>query len=234
MNKKIIICLSILAILIISICVKLDEYAQESFKNRNVDNSPSALIDILGELRYTAAAILWMKTDYYQHEYEYSGKDFRTNEPIMPLIRLITLLDPHFIQAYDFGAYHLAVNLKKKDESMKFLKEGITNNPDAFELNWEYGFLLYIDKKYSESLPYLTKARTLRNQKTPVYDDWIKMIWVNSRIADTLKKLGKSEEAEPYLNEMEAYKKACNEENLERAELILNNPIPIKGEVKSK
>ena len=234
MNKKFIIYLSILAIIIISAGVKLDKYAQESFKNRNVDNSPSALVDILGELRYTVAALLWMKTDYYQHEYEFSGKSFQTNEPIMPLIRLITILDPHFIQAYDFGAYHLAVNLKKKEESIKFIKEGLDNNPEAFELNWEYGFLCYYDKKYSEALPFLIKARKLRYQKTPVYEDWIKIMWVNTRIIDILKKLGREKEILPYFLEREAYRKAYDNKDFEKAEQILNNPIPIEGEDTSK
>ncbi len=225
MNKKIIIYLSILSIIILSSGFVLDKYAEISFNNRNnADNSPSALLDILGELRYTAAAILWMKTDYYQHEYEYQGLDFRNNEPIMPLIRLITILDPHFVQAYDYGAYHLSVNLKKKQESIKFLQEGITNNPDAFELNWEYGFLLYFDKKYKEALPFLMKARTFRTQKTPVYDDWIKIVWIDSRISDILKKIGRSKEAEIYDIELNDYVKASNRNDVTATDYILAHP----------
>lgn len=227
MNKRVIVYLSILAIIILSSGMVLDKYAEMSFKNRNTtitDNNPSALLDILGELRYTAAAILWLKTDYYQHEYEFQGHDYRTNEPIMPLIRLVTILDPHFVQAYDFGAYHLAVNLKKKEESMKYLQEGITNNPDAFELNWEYGFLLYLDKKYSESLPFLLKARTLRNQRTPVYDDWIKMAWINSRIIKILKEKGRNREAEFYQKELDDYKNAYDRDDMQTADYILTHP----------
>ncbi len=228
MNKKIIVYLSILAIIIISSGIILDKYSEMSFKNRNntntTDNNPSALLDILGELRYTAAAILWLKTDYYQHEYEFQGHDYRTNEPIMPLIRLVTILDPHFVQAYDFGAYHLAVNLKKNKESMKFLQEGITNNPEAFELVWEYGFLLYLDKKYSEALPFLMKARTLRSQKTPVYEDWLKIVWVDSRISKILKSMGRNEEAEIYDKEIDDFKEAVNNDDIEKAKYILDHP----------
>ena len=211
MNKKIIVYLSILAIIIISSGIILDKYSEMSFKNRNntntTDNNPSALLDILGELRYTAAAILWLKTDYYQHEYEFQGHDYRTNEPIMPLIRLVTILDPHFVQAYDFGAYHLAVNLKKNKESMKFLQEGITNNPEAFE-----------------ALPFLMKARTLRSQKTPVYEDWLKIVWVDSRISKILKSMGRNEEAEIYDKEIDDFKKAVNNDDIEKAKYILDHP----------
>lgn len=228
MNKKIIAYLSILAIIILFSGIVLDKYAEMSFNDRNSTShnttTPSALLDILGELRYTAAAVLWMKTDYYHHEYEFRGIDYRTNESLMPLIRLITILDPHFVQAYDFGAYHLAVNLKKKKESMKFLQEGITNNPEAFELVWEYGFLLYLDKKYSEALPFLMKARTLRSQKTPVYEDWLKIVWVDSRISKILKSMGKNEEAEIYDKEIDDFKEAINNDDIEKAKYILYNP----------
>ncbi len=229
MNKKIIIYLSILAIIVISSGLILDKYSEMSFENRNnnnivTDNNPSALLDILGELRYTAAALLWMKVDYYNHEYEFRGFDYRTNESLMPLIRLITILDPHFVQAYDFGAYHLAVNLNKREESMKFLKEGLTNNPDSFELNWEYGFLFYFNKKYSESLPFLMKARTLRSQKTPVYEDWLKMVWIDSRIIKILQANGRNEEAKLYIKEINDYVSAVYKEELETAKYILENP----------
>ena len=199
MKTKTIALLAALLIVIIFSATLLDDYADKNFKAKTtVDYSASALLDILGELRYTAAALLWMKTDYYHHEYEFAGKPLNINEPIMPLIRLITLLDPHFVQAYDFGAYHLAVNLRMYKESMNFLKEGLTYNPNSFELNWEYGFLLYMAKNYSEALPYLLKARELREQKTPSYDDFMKVVWVNSRIIDSLEHIGQSEKAEFY------------------------------------
>ena len=208
MNKKIAaITIALLAVIIFS-GFNLDKFSEKAFSQRHSEKSSSALLDILGELRYTAAAVLWMKTDYYHHEFEFSGKNLTKNEPIMPLIRMITILDPHFVQAYDFGAYHLAVNLKHYKESMDFLKEGLQNNPNSFELNWEYGFLLYKEIKYNEALPYLMKARKFREQKTPVYDEWIKMSWVNSRIADCLRREGRISEAKFYQKELESYLKA--------------------------
>ena len=227
MNKKIIAYLSILAVIILLSGIVLDKYAEIDFENRNntTSSNPSALLDILGELRYTAAALLWMKTDYYQHEYEYQGFDYRTNEPIMPLIRLVTILDPHFVQAYDFGAFHLAVNLKKREESIKFLQEGITNNPDAFELNWEFGFLLYYDKKYSEALPFLFKARTLRKKKTPVYEDWLKIVWIDSRIIKILEAKGRNKDAEFYRKELNDYVTAVKNDDMKTADYILAHPF---------
>lgn len=204
MKKKIIV-IALLLIAVISSGIILDGYAHRAFNEKYSDNSPSALLDVLGELRYTAAALLWMKVDYYHHEYEFQGKKLTQNEPIMPLIRLITLLDPHFVQAYDFGAFHLAVDLKRPEQGMKFLAEGVANNPNSFDLNWEYGFLLSYSKKYEQALPYLFKARELREQKTPVYSEWLKVVWVNSRISKALKALGRDKEAEFYDRETKLF-----------------------------
>ncbi len=198
MKTKTIVIASVLFAVMILSGATMDRYAAGMFSERHSLNSSSALLDILGEVRYTAAAMLWMKTDYYHHEYEFSGKPLSQNEAIMPLIRLITLLDPHFVQAYDFGAYHLAVDLKRHKESMQFLEEGLANNPNSFDLNWEYGFLKYRDEDYKTALKYLLKARENRAQRTPVYSDWIKVVWVNSRICDCLKKLG-LEKSKEYL-----------------------------------
>ncbi len=209
--KKRYLIIATLVILILFLGYKLDIYAEDKLREQNTNiTSASALLDILGELRYTAAAVLWLKTDFYQHEYEGKDLNARTNEPIMPLIRLVTLLDPHFVQAYDYGAYHLSVNLGKPKEGEEFLLEGLRYNPDSFDLNWEAGFINYLRKDYAKSLPFLLKARKLRNQKTPVYDDYIKTVWVNTRIADIYKHMGKPKEAEFFRKEMLEFIKANN------------------------
>lgn len=209
MCKKRIIILAFFLIVIISTAVILDGFAKKSFDKKYANLAySSALLDIVGELRYTAAAILWVKADIYHHELEFRGLDTVQNTDIMPLFRMITLLDPHFIQAYDTGAYSLVVNLNRVKEGLDFLKEGIRNNPDSFELSWEYGFLMFYEKDYAEALPYLIKAHDNRdNALTSVYDEHMKIVWVNTRIVKCYEELGKPEKAEPYRKELEEYRK---------------------------
>ena len=215
MYKKRIIILLIFIIIIIVSALRLDGYAKKSFDEKYANLAySSALLDIVGELRYTAAAILWVKIDIYHHEHEFRGKEIMRNAEILPLFRMVTLLDPHFIQAYDTGAFNLVVDLKKVDEGLAFLREGIRNNPDSFELNWEYGFLMYYEKKYEEALPYLLKAYENRDKTvTNIYDDNMKIVWINSRIINCYEELGQPEKANPYQIELDEY---TARESLER------------------
>jgi tetratricopeptide (TPR) repeat protein len=164
-------------------------------------DSTQLMLGMLGELRYTLAAFVWLKADFYHHEYDYSNKDWRSNEALMSLIRLVTILDPHFVQAYDFGGYHLAVNLGRPKEAIKFLDEAIRNNPDNFELNWEMGYVLTNQKKYREALGYLLQARALWTQKSHMDDVALKQIWVVSRIAHCYYELDEWKEARTYCKE---------------------------------
>lgn len=174
-----------------------------------VSDSTRILLGMLGEVRYTLAAFIWLKADAYHHEYELYGKDWKTNKALMSLIRLVTDLDPHFIQAYDFGSYHLAVNLKHYDEAYAFLKEGRANNPDDFVLNWETGYLLCTQKKYEEALPYLLMALKENEEKTYMDSTVLKKEWVLSRLVDCYMNLREWDEAEKYCQMwIQAYPKA--------------------------
>jgi len=146
-------------------------------------DSREMFLSVLGEMRYTLAAFVWLKADYYHHDAEASRQPWTENKSLMPLIRLVTYLDPHFVQAYDFGGYHLAVNLKKPEEGINLLQEGIRNNPDSFDLLWEMGYVLSGQKRYSEAIPYLLKALPLAEQKSTMDDVAEKKVWIISRLA---------------------------------------------------
>lgn len=56
---------------------------------------------------------------------------------LLPWYRLMTLSDPHYVRGYMLGGYWL-----KRDnyaEALKFLDEGIANNPNAFQLHYTKG-----------------------------------------------------------------------------------------------
>ncbi|MGV8118718.1 MAG: tetratricopeptide repeat protein [Candidatus Xenobiia bacterium LiM19] len=146
-------------------------------------DSRQIFLSMLGEMRYTLAAFVWLKADYYHHDAEASGENWTENKSLMPLIRLVTYLDPHFVQAYDFGGYHLAVNLKKPEEGINLLQEGIRNNPGSFDLLWEMGYILSEQKRYKEAIPYLLQALPLVEQKSTMDEVAEKKLWIVSRLA---------------------------------------------------
>lgn len=94
----------------------------------------SAAYALAGEFRTVAANLLWIKADKYHHEFIGHGGNWNENKDLLPLIKLITELDPHFIEAYLTGSWMLATGLEKHDAAVRYLREGISNNPKSFEL----------------------------------------------------------------------------------------------------
>ncbi|MEQ8188684.1 MAG: hypothetical protein ABRQ39_12000 [Candidatus Eremiobacterota bacterium] len=127
---------------------------------------------IFGETRKTMAAVLWGRILTYHTETSHatfygprkdvkpSGNLFKSEgEQILPILRLITWLDNHFIKAYDFGGYFLAITLNQPDEGIAFLEEGIRNNPTSYDLYQGLAFIyFYKIKNYSMAVTYARKA----------------------------------------------------------------------------
>ncbi|MDE2125346.1 MAG: hypothetical protein KGJ62_02020 [Armatimonadetes bacterium] len=104
-------------------------------------NNEFMLLPLLG-FREAAAGLLWVRADQFFDSGDYDA--------ILPLVRLITWLDPHDENVYVTGAWHLAYNFTDSEErsdrryiapAMALLDEGIRNNetiPDVkFEKAWQ-------------------------------------------------------------------------------------------------
>lgn len=125
------------------------------------DVSKKIITGALGEFGKTLAAYLWIKSDFYWHEY---GGDLRTDKEIMPLIKIITMLDANMAQAYDFGGYQLAMGLDKVKEGVAYLKEGLKNNPDNANLNFTYALVCFKKiKNYYAAAEYAKRTFALSN-----------------------------------------------------------------------
>jgi tetratricopeptide (TPR) repeat protein len=64
---------------------------------------------------------------------------------LMPLIKVVITLDPQFLEAYRVGSWWLWKKLNAPQQAIALLQEGIQNNPDKYELNYDLG-LLYFHK----------------------------------------------------------------------------------------
>ncbi len=91
--------------------------------------------------------MLWVRTDEFFHNGDY--------EAIMPMIRIITWLDPHQIDVYETGAWHMDYNFTDSQErsdrryiplSLALINEGIANNPDEPDLYADKAFVHYFRK----------------------------------------------------------------------------------------
>jgi len=58
---------------------------------------------------------------------------------ILPWLKLASELDPQRIETYTVSAYWLRTQLSRPNEAEDFLREGLRNNPDSFEILYELG-----------------------------------------------------------------------------------------------
>lgn len=125
--------------------------------------SPDQLLIAFAGFREFLGGILWVQADGFFHSGNYDA--------ILPMLRLVTWLDPHQLDVYSTGAWHLAYNFTDEAQrsdrryivpALKFLEEGIQNNPNIAELYFEMGWTYYHKIQDAESaVEWLEKANRL-------------------------------------------------------------------------
>jgi predicted Zn-dependent protease len=117
--------------------------------------SAKTALKLLGGLRSTAAAFLWIKIDRIHHKFY--GELYEEKE-LIPLYRMTTWLDSHFVYAYYVGSFLLYLN-NRGEEAIDFAEEGIRTNPNSGLLNFSLGQLyLIIENNPEKSERFLQKA----------------------------------------------------------------------------
>ena len=113
--------------------------------------------------RNIVADLLWLKVDEYWHK----GLLNR----MLPMMYTVVRLDPHFLDAYAIGAWHLAYNAyaavddpEEKQvfvtRAIAFLQDGIERNPTRFKLYFELGYGIYYlkTKEYEKAVVEIERA----------------------------------------------------------------------------
>lgn len=88
----------------------------------------------------------------------------------LPLFRMMTWSDPHFVEAYNFGAYLIFSAAKDNNlkRALEFLDEGIKNNPHSYILHTEYGqYQLNNAKNVLVAQEHFRKAVDIVDKMTP-------------------------------------------------------------------
>ncbi len=124
--------------------------------------SPDQILAVLAGFREITAGILWVKADSFFDNGNYDA--------ILPLIRLVTLLDPNEIDVYATGMWHIGYNFTDEEQrsdrryipsALALGKEGCRQNPDTYELYFEEGWLWYhkIDDDYFQAVKWFNLAQ---------------------------------------------------------------------------
>ena len=128
----------------------------------------SVFAALAGEFRATIANLLWIKVNQYHHEFSEKHADWTKNTDVMPIIRMITVLDPRFVEAYLYGAWILGPGCGRYPEAEGFLREGIRNNLDDSELHIELA-IIYARHMNRPRLALVEAHQALKLAKGPFY-----------------------------------------------------------------
>ena len=123
----------LVVLLISGICV-LENGAVSSRPAGAPARGDSSVYALAGEFRTVFANLLWIKVDCYHHEFIERGRPWTSNRELTGLLDMITMLDPHFVQAYSVGAYVYAYGYKDPHRAARYLRQGMCNNPRSWEL----------------------------------------------------------------------------------------------------
>jgi len=183
-----------------------------------------AALGLIGDFRKTIASYLWVKSDVYHHIWEeFENKSWKENAENVPVDRLITYLDPSFVDSYYIGGSMLGFELNRIDEGISFLREGIKNNPDASPLYLQLGLIYLIKlndnqnavdsflkgaivgkKDYFESIKKEKEAKSVneaeeyKQEKADAYVYWMQNTFF---AGNTLVAIGKRKQAIEILND---------------------------------
>lgn len=125
------------------------------------DLAPDQLLVAMAGFREMIAGILWVRAD--------SFFDTGNYDAILPIIRLVTWLDPKQIDVYATGMWHIAYNFTDEEQrsdrryvppALALGKEGAENNPHTYEMFFETGWLWYhkIDDDYGKAVNWFQDA----------------------------------------------------------------------------
>lgn len=165
-----------------------DSYDTAGTAEKKADISPFNILFRMSE-----------ETGISEHKH-LQGKDIRE---IIPWIYYSAEVDPHNVLAYTLAGYYVIDRFGKVDEGLAFLRKGLKNNPDSWEINAELGRVYFqYTKNYSVAVEFLSKAWTLMQTEDT---DKFQRRYVLSFLARSYEALGQTDKALPIykrLNEL--------------------------------
>ncbi len=164
--KKLVVWIAVLAIVqgALSNIVVRPRYARDFApkSTREGGQLPSELIFLqFFGFREFLAGMLWVRADEFFERGNYDA--------ILPIIRLVTWLDPHYIDVYATGMWHLGYNFTDEESrsdrryipfALALGEEGAANNPTTYEMFFETGWMWFhkIDDDYHKAIEWFLRA----------------------------------------------------------------------------
>ncbi len=137
------------------------DYAPKKTMQGQSGLSPDQLLFALIGFRELIAGILWVRAD--------SFFDTGNYDAILPIVRMVTILDPHQLDVYATGMWHIGYNFTDEEQrsdrryipsALALGKEGAENNPQTYEMYFETGWMWYhkIDDYYDNAVTWFKQS----------------------------------------------------------------------------
>lgn len=126
------------------------------------------MLDVLGQSRTLLARYLWFKMDIFHEVLEQQGVKVEEQAQVLPLLRLVTLLDSSISDAYDIIAYDLVNGHGKVTEALAILDEGLEHDPNNPLLLMRKALILSQRKRHVEAIGPAEKATNLVTEEFDV------------------------------------------------------------------
>lgn len=135
---------------------------KDDFGSANRGLDPSQLLFVMAGFRELVAGILWVRADSFFDSGNYDA--------ILPIIRLVTILDPHQIDVFATGMWHIGYNFTDEEQrsdrryipsALALGMEGARQNPETYEMFFETGWMWYhkIDDNYDNAVKWFEEAQ---------------------------------------------------------------------------
>ena len=156
------VCALFMVILILQQSINYSRVTEELVENIVILPGDFITGFIVGGFRGIAVDLLWLRLDEYWHQ----GMWFR----VLPILRVITWLQPHFIEAWELGGWHLAYNMYVYaegepnrehyiEDGIAFLKQGLARNRNVYDLWFNIGWTYYHKlKSYDDGIRFFRGA----------------------------------------------------------------------------
>jgi tetratricopeptide (TPR) repeat protein len=106
-----------------------------------------------------AADLLWLRAIQYYGEHRKTDLIF---DKAAHVFRVLTDLDPGFVEAYRFGALVIVEDAGEPEVGFEILRKGMRENPGRWELPFDLGFHHLLRADYGRAAAYLRRASELR------------------------------------------------------------------------
>lgn len=123
--------------------------------------APDQMLLAVAGFREMVASILWVRADTYFDQGNYDA--------VLPIIRMVTWLDPKQIDVYSTGMWHIGYNFtdEQSRSDRRYLPsalalgaEGAKNNDETYEMYFETGWMWFhkINDQYENAVTWFERA----------------------------------------------------------------------------